>query len=426
MTISYRQVFGDNTILLLTRGAAVGLVFLLHVVLANYLGASGYGLYSFSLAVTGVLTSLASLGLPVALMRYIGQYRQGDRIAELKGALLLLPGLALVVSVLFGALLWFAIAPLLSGATASGVRYASILIPLFVLEQLRRNAYKGFAKPFGSLLPDEILRPVLLTAIVVLAAVDSGGTALRWYISVTLVLSLTFIGMLLLERRELFRSIKAQFRPREWIAVALPLAFGGIGYLLLNQTDIIMLAALTDMRETGVYSAASRIAMLCQIILGTAAIITVPMISAAFHAGKLQELRRIITINRVWIVALTAPAYILMMSAPAWLLSIFGPEYERGSTVLMLLATGQMLNAVAGPVGLVLSLTGGERKLAAIMAGGAAMNLLLNAVAIPAFGALGAAAASAFTFAAVNAVLLVAVGRLLWPSSATTVGLRYE
>ena len=140
------------------------------------------------------------------------------------------------------------------------------------------------------------------------------------------------------------------------------MAFGGIGYLLMSRADLIMLGAITDMNEAGIYAAASRIAMLSQLILGTSAIISVPMITKAYHGGRLSELKRALKYIRIWIFALNLPIYIGIMLAPAWLLHAFGSEYVAGTAVLRILSSGQMINAVAGPVGLVLSMIGRQKN----------------------------------------------------------------
>jgi O-antigen/teichoic acid export membrane protein len=179
-----------------------------------------------------------------------------------------------------------------------------------------------------------------------------------------------------------------------------------------------MVGALQDMNGAGMYAAASRVAMLSQVILTTAGIMIVRNVTAAFHGGRIDELRALISTVRLWIVSLSLPVYLVIMVFSSQLLSLFGAGFTGGETLLRILASGQLINAIAGPVALVLSMIGGQRILAVIMAVGAALNIALNAWAVPRWGAVGAATVSASLFALLNIALVAAVWRQLKASEA--------
>jgi O-antigen/teichoic acid export membrane protein len=73
------------------------------------------------------------------------------------------------------------------------------------------------------------------------------------------------------------------------------------------------------------------------------------------------------------------------------ILGIFGGEFSQGGGVLQVLVFMQILNVLTGPVGTVLSMTGGERRLALLLALGLLANICLNIVLIPRYGSMGAA-----------------------------------
>ena len=75
-------------------------------------------------------------------------------------------------------------------------------------------------------------------------------------------------------------------------------------------------------------------------------------------------------------------------------LSLYGIEFAAGQTALNILLIGNMINALAGSVGLILKMTGHERDVlwTGIMA--AVTNMVLNAILIPQFGIEGAATAT--------------------------------
>ena len=406
------RLLGDGTRTLVLRMLGVGLLFGLHVLLGNVLGPEQYGLYSFALSIAGVLLTVGGLGLPKALLRYIGQYKEQGRRSELKGALRQLPVLALLSAGLISALMLVSVGPFVGiKSWAIGVEYAAFLLPVFVVEQIRRSIYKGFARPLSSVLPDEVLRPLILGSCVWLVGVNDGVGVLHWYIGITIGMASIFLVWIYSAERGALSSCVATYRTREWIGTALPLAVGGIGFLVMNRTDVIMLGLLADMPVVGVYAAANRVAALLQIVLSTSAVVVVPMITAAYHGGRLHEFTQLLSDARKWIVSLTLPAFAIMLAVPGFLLGMFGEEYVEGSGILRILAAGQFVNAVAGPLGLALSMSGGQKVLAIVMICAAALNIVLNAIAIPIWGATGAASVTMLCLVITNAALYVIIRR---------------
>jgi O-antigen/teichoic acid export membrane protein len=119
--------------------------------------------------------------------------------------------------------------------------------------------------------------------------------------------------------------------------------------------------------------------------------------------------------------ALPAFAALALMGEPI-LAFLFGAEYGGSYLPLIVLALGQLLAALAGPVGLLLAMAGFEKDTARVMGLAAFVNVVLNLALIPRFGPAGAAAASVVTLAVSNIILWRQVHRRLGIES-TALGL---
>jgi len=95
------------------------------------------------------------------------------------------------------------------------------------------------------------------------------------------------------------------------------------------------------------------------------------------------------------------------------LLSLFGADFVAGYPALIILTAGMIVNAAAGPVGLLLNMTGHQRLCAKIFGTSALINVVLNALLIPQLGIVGAALATAATMILWNLWLLIMVARKL-------------
>ena len=95
------------------------------------------------------------------------------------------------------------------------------------------------------------------------------------------------------------------------------------------------------------------------------------------------------------------------------LLAIFGPEFTEAHWALKILVIGQLVNALSGSVGNLLSMTGYQNQLMLVSGCTALINLVLNAIAIPLWGTVGAALTTALTLSIWNVWLAMIVIRNL-------------
>ncbi len=113
------------------------------------------------------------------------------------------------------------------------------------------------------------------------------------------------------------------------------------------------------------------------------------------------------------LVFLAIPGVAVLLLGAGWILSLFGTDFQVATLALRLLTIGALFNLAAGPVGLLLMMTGNERLLMRNVLYMASVNALLNMALIPSFGLNGAAAATAITAISINALNSVAVRRRL-------------
>jgi O-antigen/teichoic acid export membrane protein len=107
----------------------------------------------------------------------------------------------------------------------------------------------------------------------------------------------------------------------------------------------------------------------------------------------------------------SVPAFGGIMLLAPWLLSFFSPELAPYAGVLRVLALGQVVNALCGPVMYLLNMTGHEQSARQTMTVAALANAVANLALIPALGVAGAAWATSSTMVLWNVWALVAVYR---------------
>lgn len=181
------------------------------------------------------------------------------------------------------------------------------------------------------------------------------------------------------------------------------------------STDTVLLAALRDTREAGIYAAMYRIPGAWITVIGLSVVGLVPVTSRALRdrPETLARLRR----QSVRVGAIGA-AVVVATVPVAWILVplLFGTAYESGRTALALLLLATGVSAMAAPLHPLYIALERDRALAAISLSAAGLNLVGNLLVIPQWGMEGAAAT---TLCAQTLLLFV-----LWRAIARAAGAR--
>lgn len=409
-------VRGSATFLTI-RVLGIGVAFLTQVVLARLLGVDEYGIYAYALSWLTVLAMLGAVGVDHSTLRFVGQYKGREDWILLRGFLRWSFGSALIVSIVTTVVavsVLIAIGPSLSPSHKSTYLVACLLIPIMVQLQIGSGTIRAFRKIARAQIPADLVRPILIVALlgVTYWALDREVLATT-AMGATLAASAVALGVIIFFLRSIVREsvprARAEYRSFEWLAVSFPLLILNGSYLLLSQTDILMIGALLDTTEAGIYSAASRLAMLLPLGLATVNAIAAPMI-AEFHAtNDRRKLQRTLTVAAWCALGLAFPLAVVILFAGDWLLALYGQEFRAAYFALLILAGGQVVNTITGPVGFVMTMTGHQKQAMTILILMIPANLLLNSLLIPEFGIEGAAVATTATTVTHNLLMLAYV-----------------
>jgi O-antigen/teichoic acid export membrane protein len=167
-----------------------------------------------------------------------------------------------------------------------------------------------------------------------------------------------------------------------------------INYALL-WTPFMLLPALADATEAGLYNVSHRLAAQLGLLMLVVASITSARFAAHHEQQHFGDLNRLAgRATRILILLGLAPGIVLLLWSEQ-ILAMFGAEFGAAATALRILLIGQLINLATGPVGYLLAMTGHERALRNILLATMALMLTLAVALIPAFGATGAATATA-------------------------------
>jgi O-antigen/teichoic acid export membrane protein len=393
----------------------------LSAVLARTLGAAEYGVYAYALALVGGIGIPARFGLARLIVRELAAYRarsEWDRIRGLlrwANATVLIGSLALATAAAI-------VAWVFAGRTPAMVAFtlALPLLPFGALSQLRAAALRGFHFVVLGKLPEAVVRPVVLLVLASGAALTLTPGSIRAGSVITMEVVATVaafvVGAALLKTRlprEAFVG-PATYTTRPWVRSVLPLAMITGVQFINHRVDILMLGAFRDAADVGVYQVAARSADCVHFVLVSVNAVMGPTIASLYASRHMERLQGLVTVSARMVLLCSLPFGIAFIVAGRWILvTLFGPEFGAGAPALAILSAGQLVNAAAGSVGLLLTLTGHERYTVRGVGAAAVVNVILGFLLIPVWGGVGAALATTTSLVTWNVLLAIWVYRRL-------------
>lgn len=404
------------------------------IVLARGLGAEGYGVYTYAFALMGLLMVVAVLGMPMLLIREVAANEARHDWPHLRGILVRAVQTVSIATTsvsVIGALLLWQLGVGVSANQKQTLAFMLLLLPFAALTKTVASALHGLRKVVTSQAVETLFLPSLVLVTVAVLFVWKPQLRLPQHVMAVQAGGAVFVlcaATVLLFRHlpQPVRSSHSAYQTRHWLGSALPFMLMGGAGIINNQADILLLGVFTSSEEVGVYRVAMQGAVLVAFGLQVVNAVIIPQIARLYAQGEMARLQRLITASaRVILLAALPVALVFIVAGGPIAGWVFGPEFVQSHTPLAILAAGQLISAAMGSVGALLIMTGHERAIARIIFVTALMNLGLNFVMVPLFGAKGAALATTISLATWNLWLYCLVKlRLGIESTAILVGKR--
>jgi polysaccharide transporter, PST family len=380
---------------LLNQGARVGALAVVTIALSRHFGPQRFGALAFGFAFVRIFAVIAAFGLDRVLVRHFVE-TDGDSRATLRSAFGLKLGIALLSYLALVAIVFLAdprdrltlSIVLLAGA---GLIFQAFDVFDFFFQSQNRFRLTFFGRTL----------PIVLSTGIKIGAILAGAPLLVFAALETVETALIALALLLVYRhcrpapvaRDCARPLAARLLLRE----GLPLLLGSLAAMIYMRSDILMLGKMTGFRAAGIYSAASQITEACALFPMAFVPALFPILlrwrklGAEFYEQQFEKLFLSAALAGVGI------ALGLTITAPLVVRLLYGPEYSSAASILVIHAWSAIFLYVA------IMQTGydiTERLtwLTAVRtAAGATVNIVLNFVLIPRYGASGSAVATLFS-----------------------------
>lgn len=379
------------------------LLFIFQILLSRSLGPTLYGEYTVYITFTNIISIFTVFGLDNTLIKEIPLYNEGEKKYILRISLIF----SLFLTLIFLTVLIFL------NILIDSLNFNFLLLFLLVLLKTLASIIDGYLQgkkqivkaTFHNNFLNNFLKIPLFLLFIFLNFNYLYSAIISYILSefISLISRLVRFNFHTINYSEKFDS-KIFFKYSFTLALVTGIS------LLLQNIDKIMISILLDYSDVGMYRISQNYVLLIGIFI-TPTIIFWPIISELYKKREIKlielKMKKII----LFISHIVIPVYVIIFFFQKDLLSIFGQEYitTDGQIVLIILTTAFLFDALAGPVGSLLTMTKYAHIVLINNLVGIMVNILLNIMLVENFGIKGIAFATGFVVLFVNIVSIIEV-----------------
>ena len=394
------------------RIVSAAIAFASQIILARLMGEFEYGIFVFVWVIAVILGNLSCLGFHTAVIRFLPQYRTAGAEEAILGLTATARIFAMISATLIaatGIAAIFLLGDRIEGHYIQPLFVGAFVLPMIALGDVLDGTARANGWPVHALSPTYIVRPILILAFfagaIGLGRVADADTAILAALAAAYLTTVVQFVVVTGKLRNRFPARGVEIHFRTWLMVAFPIFLIEGFYFMLTNADVIIVGLYLPPEKVAVYFAAAKTMALVHFVyfaVKAAAAQRFSGLVSGTDRGALAAFARQTVQWTFWPSLLVGG--LVIVTGP-FLLSLFGPAFQDGHILMVVLFCGIIAKAMIGPGEVLLTMSGEHKICAAIYALVLAANLGLNIMMIPVWGLLGAAASTAAAMV-IEAILL--------------------
>ncbi len=392
LRLTGNKFFSNTVWILFGRVLQMSLQLIVGMITVRYLGPSNYGIIEYTKSYVAFLAVIAALGLSNIAVKEL--LEQPDKQGQTLGTMI---AFRICCGILSTAIITLLVYFVDNGDTLiMKVAFLQSLSLVFQSFELFNYWYQSKLESKTSIKIQTIAYIIMATYKIVILILQKNVT---WFAFTTTLESMAIALFLFLSYRRK-KGPKLSFSFQRGIHIlrqSYQFVLSGIMVLIYNHMDRIMLKQMLNESVVGQYSAAMNISLMWTFILNALTSSAEPVIISAKKKDEalyIKQLKRVYAAI-IWIGIFVAGGIFLCSE---WIIRImYGNAYLPAVPILRITVWHAILAMLGATRGIWIVCENKAKYVKYILGIGAVLNLVLNYMLIPAWGAAGAAAATLIT-----------------------------
>lgn len=392
-------LFLKNISLTLSRhifSIIIGLI--LSIVIARSLGPTGQGIYALIILLPTLLSTFFNFGIGVSSVYYIGKNKYSINVIIKTNIVLAL--LLSFMSILFGLIIVHYFADLFFPSVPTNYLYLIVfMLPIIFLNQFLQAIFQGKEdfKSFNfTLMTGQSMN--LLLAIFSLTILSYGiEAALFSFVAGQFLMLMTIFYLLNKKIKYRIKDVKFSFSYlKDSLNFGLKAHVSNILAFLNYRADLFLIAYFLSPLEVGLYTIAVNISERLWVLSQAISTVLYPRIAALNSNSERSDLTSVICRNMTS-VSLLGGVFLIMV-AEVLIILMFGEDYRSSILMLQLLIPGIIFGSTSRIIANDFAGRGKPELNMNVSFFTVTLNISLNILLIPLYGANGAAVATSISY----------------------------
>ncbi len=415
--IYLREIVSCGSTVLFIKIFGMLISYISMIYITNYYGAEDFGALTLIISIVFVASIIPKFGMESALVRIIGEVKMTHGRSAIKKIIIKSFLFVLALSSFVSISLYLSSeaisSDILNKDKVNYIELVAIAITPMVIISIIAALFQSLKKmKLYSFLKMTLVHLIFFLTLLVNDFYDLRFDIEDIYvysIGLSLIVAIFFIYRLDLNLDFIKgnNNLSQPYGLYKILKTAFPMLLASLSFVIMNLTDVLMLGLYTTLTDVGIYSAAQKIATISSVLLIAINSIAAPKIIELYANKDYKSLESLIKQITRLMFYISAPFLLIFIFFPHSVMSIFGEGFTLGVTVLVLMSLSQCVNAISGPVGVILTMTDKQVAFQYVIIISTVLNIILNYILIPRYGIDGAAFATMVSMIFWNLTLVV-------------------
>lgn len=391
--------------------------FILRVILGNYFGPEGLGLYTMVLVVQLFASIIGGIGLNAAIVKFVAEHKENmEKLRSLisfglMNLLFIGIGISLIIYFLSGA-----IADLFEMSMLGRLlRIFAFIFPFLLIHDFCLGVQNGLRnmRSYAFVIFFQKSLMIFLTIYLIILGYEVEGAVIALVISIILTTLLQMYSI----RPFLHFTFQDYFLHSKTLFIfGSQLFLAGMVFMINSRTDMIMIGYFLTEKDLGIYAIAIMFVSTFYMIPNAVHRITYPAFSEFYSKKAIRSIEKMINKCIKFIFIILSILGIILILFGNMIISILFPSeiaFSDAALPLIILVIGAIIYGSISSIGGIFSSIGRPDISLKVLIIITIINLSLNAIFIPLFGLAGAAFATTISFVTYGILVITIVYKML-------------
>jgi O-antigen/teichoic acid export membrane protein len=407
-----KELFSKISLLFLMNGLGKAFVLFTNIFLARNLSVESYGEFIYVLSVITVMTFITKFGLDQTVLKFVPMYEVNGEKNKIRSFNSFIVIFTSIISILLIIIIvmnpdFFAIYILGNINYREVLSYQLYLLLFLTLLNILASMFQSRKDIMTYSISINLFQNGLFLLFIFLVSIFN-------FINLQLVIYLKYASLIIsliylfikIKNKNWMGSIK-NIHKEEYIKIinfSIPMMFVGVIGIIIIQTSVYMTGYFHNPSSVAILNSASQVAIVVSFMLQAINQVFAPYISKMYYEGNLKQLNNLYSKINYFMSVFSLVFLVLLVIFKHQVMSIFGPEFLIGANAMIIIAIGQVYNALTGPCEYILTMSGHHIANLIINIITLVVAVVSGIILIPSYGFIGGALCTSISLIISNTI----------------------